>query len=303
MSETGRAKRGQRGARIAGAVFGTVFALAGAVAGVMIVRRVEGPQRLAGLIPAVFVLAGVGIVVASLRGGRGRPAPPRGPSQRAAQADRVAGLPAGAREPLETRELKPAATPATRLAGGLLFTLFWNGVVSVFVVQAVNGWRAGERPWFLSLFMVPFVVVGLGGVGFVVHAFLALFNPRPRLRLSPGTLRLGERAQIEWEVDGAAHRLRKLTLTLEGREEATYRRGTDTHTDREVFARIAITQRAAGELRRGSERITVPAETMHSFEAPNNKVVWLLRVHGEIRLWPDVSEEYPVVVLPRGERA
>jgi hypothetical protein len=130
-----------------------------------------------------------------------------------------------------------------------------------------------------------------------------LFNPRVRLRVSPGTLRLGERAQVDWEVVGAAQRLRKLTVTLEGREEATYRRGTDTRTDLQLFARVLVAEHGAGGPRRGSERITVPAETMHSFEAPHNKVVWLLRVHGEIRRWPDVDDEFPVVVLPRGERA
>jgi hypothetical protein len=299
MSDTGRATRGQRGARVLGVIFGAVFALVGLLAGALILGAAPGSVPLvAGLVPLLFVLVGSGVIVAAVRAPRQRPDSPRARS--AAQADRAAGLPAGAQERVETRALKPAAPPLVRFVGSLIFTLFWNGVVSIFVVQDVNGWRTGDRPIFLSLFLVPFVAIGLGGVGYVVYAFLGLFNPRPHLRLSPGALTLGERALVEWEIEGAAHRLRKLTLTLEGREEATYRRGTDTRTDREVFARIQVGERGAGELRRGSARIEVPARTMHSFAAPNNKIVWVLRVAGEIRAWPDVAEEFPVVVLPPG---
>jgi hypothetical protein len=37
---------------------------------------------------------------------------------------------------------------------------------------------------------------------------------------------------------------------------------------------------------------------MHSFEAGHNKIIWSLRVHGDIYRWPDVKDEYPIVVLP-----
>jgi hypothetical protein len=88
-------------------------------------------------------------------------------------------------------------------------------------------------------------------------------------------------------------------VTLEGREEATYRRGTDTTTARSVFARVKVgSGDRYGNLQRGSAPIEVPADAMHSFTAPNNKIVWLLKVHGEIALWPDVSEELPLEVLP-----
>ena len=37
---------------------------------------------------------------------------------------------------------------------------------------------------------------------------------------------------------------------------------------------------------------------MHTFAAPHNKVVWCLKVRGEIPRWPDVDEEFPLEVLP-----
>jgi hypothetical protein len=37
---------------------------------------------------------------------------------------------------------------------------------------------------------------------------------------------------------------------------------------------------------------------MHSFEASNNKIVWAVKLHGEIAKWPDVDFEFPITVLP-----
>lgn len=54
-----------------------------------------------------------------------------------------------------------AAIPAGVGVAGLTFVLlFWNGIVSVFVWQLVKDFQ-----WFLALFLVPFVAVGLGILG------------------------------------------------------------------------------------------------------------------------------------------
>jgi hypothetical protein len=37
---------------------------------------------------------------------------------------------------------------------------------------------------------------------------------------------------------------------------------------------------------------------MHSLDAPHNKIVWMLRVTGEIKSWPDIDESYALVVQP-----
>lgn len=42
------------------------------------------------------------------------------------------------------------------IGGTLFINLFWNGIVSLFVVQLFK-----EFEWFLALFLVPFVVIGL----------------------------------------------------------------------------------------------------------------------------------------------
>jgi hypothetical protein len=140
------------------------------------------------------------------------------------------------------------------------------------------------------------------GVGLVVGAFyalLALFNPRCALTLGRGDLALGETAELRWEFTGRFDRIHRLVLRVEGREEATYRRGTSTYTDKNVFYALDLvdTLRPA-EIRSGTARFTVPADTMHSLSAGNNRIVWGLVVHGHIHGWPDVKDEYALTVGP-----
>ena len=96
--------------------------------------------------------------------------------------------------------------------------------------------------------------------------------------------------------------MRRVKVVLEGREEARYRRGTDTHTDSEAFLTLPVVDSAQPfELAEGgSASFTVPADTAPSFQAENNKIVWSLKVHCELPNWPDTDDEYEVVVSPGG---
>lgn len=51
-------------------------------------------------------------------------------------------------------------------------------------------------------------------------------------------------------------------------------------------------------MRLGSASLSVPATQMHSFEAPNNKILWIIRTKGEVAFWPDVKEELSVTLVP-----
>ena len=165
--------------------------------------------------------------------------------------------------------------------------------------QAWKTWQAGDPDWFLTIFMVPFVLVGLAAFVAVGYMALALANPRPRITLASGRICLGDPLRIDWRFTGQSRRLSHLRIFLEGREEATYRRGTDTHTDREVFATLDLIDTANDwEIPRGSAEIAVPDDTMHSFTAPSNKIVWEIKVAGEIARWPDVSQNFPIQILP-----
>ena len=200
--------------------------------------------------------------------------------------------------------LKPQASPLAKVLVTIGIALFWNGIVSVFLFQVFKSWRSGHFEWFLALFLTPFVLIGLGFFVAIAYFFLALFNPRPRLMITPGVPRLGDSLRVEWEVAGRVEVLRNLRLRLEGREEATYTRGTTTSTDRSVFANLEIsTETAPQEMRSGGRALTIPRGLMHSFSAKHNKIVWSIHIAGEIDRWPDLTEEFPLTVLPAAQRS
>jgi hypothetical protein len=192
--------------------------------------------------------------------------------------------------------LKPVVTPGCNLTGWAVLAVVWNGIVA-----ATGGWSFKKFDydnfaWVPVVLMSPFQLIGILLVVCAGYYLLAMFNPRPVLTLSPGKLRLGEPFDLEWEFSGSTRAVNRFRLYVEGREEATYRRGTTTTTDRSVFATIKIAERPSAE--KGRARITMPADTMHSFKSENNKIVWAIHVEGEIRLWPDVKEGFEVEVLP-----
>src|SRR5262249_32872142 len=145
----------------------------------------------------------------------------------------------------------------------------------------------------------PFVVIGLGILVAAVYFLLALFNPRPRLAITPGAVALGGMLRVDWEINGRLDVLRRLRICLEGREEATYQSGKNSATAKNVFARTEIAEGSVAQaMHSGNGKVTVPAQLMHSFRGNHNKVVWSIRVHGEIDHWPDINEDFPVTILP-----
>ena len=199
--------------------------------------------------------------------------------------------------------LKSRGSRVGRLLFTLLFGAIWNGVVSVFLWQVIEGWQKGRGNWLETLFLVPFVLVGLGAIVAALYFLLALSNPRARLVVSSDAAPLGESVDLKWEMTGRAGRIGRFEISLEGREEAMYRRGTKTYTDKNVFANVPVVEiDDPRDMTAGGASFAVPPDTMHSFEAENNKIIWTLRVHGSIRFWPDVKDEFAFTVLPRPVR-
>ncbi|HSS50971.1 MAG TPA: DUF3592 domain-containing protein, partial [Thermoanaerobaculia bacterium] len=115
-----------------------------------VLNREPSVEWLVGLIPLVFLLVGAGGIWGAIYASRRQ-------SKTAADA-----LPAAPVEPVSgPLELKPDATPGAKFFGLTFVTLFWNGIVSVFVFQAVKMWREGTPAGFMNLFLLPFVLIGL----------------------------------------------------------------------------------------------------------------------------------------------
>lgn len=268
-------------------------------------------EYLFALLPLAFVAAGAGgivVVLVSSRRSRSRrsggrpdwlPEPAGGPARAVYEGSRrTAAVAAGGAEgPLV---LEPKTSPLGQLIGIVLVALFWNGIVGLFAWKLWESWRAGSPDGCATVFLVPFVLVGLVLLVGIPYQFLALFNPRPRLTLTPGRLELGDSAELSWGFRGRPGRIRRLRIRLEGVEEADYSKGKGRSTARETFASYELVDsREPMEITGGSTRVHVPADTMHTLEAADNRVLWTLKLQGEIRFWPDVGQELRVVVRPR----
>lgn len=240
-----------------------------------------------GLLPLVFV--GVGAIIMFFGGGR-RAGIASSPEPRPRESLAVEG-------PVE---LRSASSPWKRVAMMVLVALFWNGIVSIFVLQAVSGFRHGRPEWTLVIFLAPFVLIGIALLGAVVHALLALANPRVRLTVDSPVIAAGGLLKASWEMTGAVRRIGRFWIYLEGREEATYTRGTNTTTDKSVFARLPVVEISSSwmEMLRGEGTLQMPADVPPTFRGNRNRIVWSIKVRGEVARWPDVAEEYEILVVP-----
>ncbi len=261
-------------------------------------------EMLWGLFSLPFLAVGLGLPWAIRRGNRKKAAKERGEA-----------VPGFDSESLQFRlvnegddgpvTLKPESSSIGLFVVSICVCLFWNGIVSFMVREMLDGWSKGNPDWVLTLFSIPFIAAGAGLIAWVIYAFAALFNPRPTLTLSRRQIPLGEQAHVNWSFRGNSSAIRQLTLTLKGVEKATYRRGTDTHTDTATFyERVLFQSDQAYDIANGEAEIEIPVDSMHTFQAGNNEISWSLHVAGEIPLRPDVNESFPMVVLPqrRNER-
>ena len=188
------------------------------------------------------------------------------------------------------QRLAPATSRMLVVAGTGIFALIWNGISwPMFIMSMGQNGLIG----FFTLFLMIFVAVGTLLICLFVYTFLGLFNPVVSIALSNGAVTLGDSVDIAWETDGKAHRISELTIALVGVEKATYTRGTDTVTDTHEFLRIPVAKTSdTATIQFGSASVQIPANTMHSFSAKNNKIEWSIAVAGVIRMWPDIKDSF-----------
>jgi hypothetical protein len=247
--------------------------------------------------PAIFFLIGVIGLLANLRRAFSFAPAPRFTSGRFTSSATPFTRPFVRADPDRPLTLRPRSGPLGKLATILIITAIWDGILCVFIWHVIDRWH--RTSWPVFVFLVPFGLVGLGLLVGVVYSLLALFNPRITLRLARGAIAAGDAADLEWTFDGRRDRIQRLTIRLEGREEATYRRGTDTKTDTRVFTTLDLVETVREvEIRSGRRKLQIPAGAAPTFHATHNNVRWVLKVQGEIPRWPDLKEEFEIEVLP-----
>ncbi|HEV2972214.1 MAG TPA: DUF3592 domain-containing protein [Pirellulales bacterium] len=198
-----------------------------------------------------------------------------------------------------------------KLLAATFICFCWNGIVVGFVVMALPNRASGEAMetpsptnWWLLLFTLPFLLVGLGMIYFLVRQVLIATGLGPtQLEISDHPLLPGRHYDLFLSQAGRLM-IDSLEVDLVCDEQATYRQGTDTRTEQRRVCRQRVFDRRKFEIPQGMPfeqqcRIEIPADAMHSFSSDHNEVQWKFVVRGEIGGWPKYERSFPIVVFPR----
>lgn len=242
------------------------------------------------LFPIPFLAAGLFMFFAMLRGGRKARRRVVDPAVFASSSTSNALTPADpVVAPAGPLVLKSGSQRAVKAGCLGFFALFWNGMV--FAALLGGG--------LFSLFLIPFILIGLGLIVATVHQGLAARNARVNLVLTGDPPRAGGTFRIDYLLQGRTHVLESFRITLAAYEVAKYRRGTDTVTKRGCIFRVPLIDTTDPALfARGGADVAIPVQAMPSFKAADNSIEWRFEVRASIPRWPDISDDFDITVLP-----
>ena len=123
-----------------------------------------------------------------------------------------------------------------------------------------------------------------------------------QIEIADHPLRPGDRCDV-YLGQGGRGMFRRIALSLELEELATFRQGTDTRTERVVVWRAPLgswrgLQLAPGTRFEGRGVFQVPATAMHSFISEHYAVSWRVIVRGRPGRWPAFTRSFPVLIYP-----
>ena len=199
--------------------------------------------------------------------------------------------------------LPMANSPGWALFGTLAFCVGWNGIVIVAAVL-LGAHLAGQSKWLLTVFLTPFVLIGLGLIGVFLRQLFKATGIGPTLvEVSDHPLCPGESYRVFLSQSGRL-KVGSLRLSLVCHEQATYRQGTDSRSEcREVYAQELFRQDEfkiqSGMPFESDVELAMPGGAMHSFASDHNEIGWQLVVEGKLSGWPDYRRSFPVIVRPR----
>ncbi|HYW81253.1 MAG TPA: hypothetical protein VE890_16840 [Thermoguttaceae bacterium] len=203
--------------------------------------------------------------------------------------------------------LPASASAGWQLFGLLMASIVWNGIVSVFVVLAVRGHAKGEPDWFLTLFMIPFVGIGIFLIVLFIRQLLVATGIGPTLvEISDHPLQPGDSCRLFVSQSGRLS-INSLRVCLVCEEQATYRQGTNTRTETREVYRQELACHEGFEVHRGLPfetecELEMPAVAMHSFKSDHNGIGWHVVVEGDVAGWPDYRRAFPLIVYPGSGR-
>jgi hypothetical protein len=190
-----------------------------------------------------------------------------------------------------------------RLFGASTVCLVWNGIVAVFAILAVHAHLRGEGDWRLDLLVAPFLLVGIFLIYYFVRELLIVTGVgQTYVEISDHPLVPGGSYEL-YLAQGGHLSVKVIDVFLECEEQAAYRQGTDTRTDRRVVLSQSLLHREQVEILPGQPlearfELRVPEGAMHSFTADHNQVQWSLTVRADAEGWPTFERSFLLVVYP-----
>lgn len=265
-----------------------------------VAERSPGWGALFALFPLPFIAIGVAGMWGALRKGK-RTASPVSAKSSALRAVPAAGWGSPA---LVSGEWQPTRLkPGCSLAGMIAIALFWNGIVSIFVVQDIVLYRQGS--WliaiFLTLFLVPFVGIGLLFIGGVVQQFILLFGPRFEIRLDQTELRPGESTTLRWRRSGGRGTVKDVEFLLIGREEDALGNGSSrrSRSRQSVFhEEVLLSTHFSLATTQGHFELKIPEDAVPSFTAGSQSIRWILCLRAKVEGMPDIRDDRDLIVRP-----
>jgi hypothetical protein len=196
----------------------------------------------------------------------------------------------------EVREAPSSFRERMAMAKTLAVPFFILGVAMIFL--------AGSN---LVALLLGLAIAGFGGW----QLFLMLRNKLAQRKLgavkvgiSPSKVRAGNAVECKFLFDSRdAGRLRKITATLKGEERVASGSGglknTHTHTIYEAAVEQSNQNLAAfGDKTEIKIPVQVPPHAPSTFRAPDNALIWSIRVQIDIPDWPDWVQAFPITVTP-----
>jgi hypothetical protein len=194
-------------------------------------------------------------------------------------------------------------SPAWRLIFAAAFCLIWNTSAAILVVFVVRSFLAERPDWFLTIFTIPFLVIGGCAIYDFARQMLIYTGIGPtNVEISDHPLRRGGKCDVYLSQAGRLW-MKTLALSLVCEEAATYQQGTDVRTERRsVFNRLVFRKTdfsiVPGIPFEHKCSIEIPGDAMHSFQSEHNAVNWKLVLLGEADAWPPYERSFPIIIYP-----
>lgn len=249
--------------------------------------------------PPVLVLIGLLVIGSQL-------APPTPlPQIRKTEKDWLPKIKISARS-YHSLEKAPITLQGSRIVPVLIIVLVLNIVWNLIVLEIlfeVYQWIANGT-FFENASMTLIVpAISIFFAFTAVYLALALFNPRPIIQISSDRIPLGSSALVAWSFRGRTSSIKHITLTLRAKELIQYSTGSgksrSTKTEENPFYQMQlIDSDKPDEIRTGQVGIVIPEDTMHSFEAEDNKIIWQIVIQGVVHFWPDIKNEFKIAIVP-----